>query len=126
MDINTVEKVVLNKIKEFIEDNDIDVNEVNSNTRLIGSTGIFDSMDLVRFVIELEEEIEDHFSLEVSLTNEKAMSRSTSPFINSLTLAKFIKNLTIMSKTILITGNRRNRFTSHEILPRKGFQCNWV
>lgn len=93
MDINTVEKVVLNKIKEFIEDNDIDVNEVNSNTRLIGSTGIFDSMDLVRFVIELEEEIEDHFSLEVSLTNEKAMSRSTSPFINSLTLAKFIKEL---------------------------------
>ena len=93
MDINTIEKVVLDKIKEFVEDNDIDVDEVNSNTRLIGSTGIFDSMDLVSFVVELEEEIEDHFSLEVSLTNEKAMSRTTSPVINSLTLAKFIKEL---------------------------------
>ena len=93
MDINTIEKVVLDKIKEFVEDNDIDVDEVNSNTRLIGSTGIFDSMDLVSFIVELEEVIEYHFSLEVSLTNEKAMSRTTSPFINSLTLAKFIKEL---------------------------------
>ena len=82
MELEVIEKFVQDKIKSFIDENDIEINELKNNTRLIGGTGLFDSLDLVRFIVELEEALDDDFSLEVSLTSEKAMSRSTSPFVN--------------------------------------------
>lgn len=93
MKLIVIEKFVRDKMKSFADENDIEINELKNNTRLMGGTGLFDSMDLVRFIVELEEALEDDFSLEVSLTSEKAMSRSTSPFINISTLSKYIKEL---------------------------------
>lgn len=93
MELIEIEKFVQNKMKSFTNENDIKINELKNNTRLMGGTGLLDSMDLVRFIVELEEALEDEFSLEVSLTSEKAMSRSTSPFINISTLSKYIKEL---------------------------------
>ncbi len=92
MDISKlkIEEFIVNKIKEFAEENDIEWEEISVETRLIGSNGLFDSMDLVRFIVELEEGIEDEFNHEISLMDEKAMSRSTSPFINTITLSKYI------------------------------------
>lgn len=93
MEIDSIEKLVLEKIKLFVLENEIEISEVNKDTRLIGLNGIFDSMDLVRFIVELEEVLEDELSLDVSLTSEKAMSRSTSPFLNTITLSRYIKEL---------------------------------
>lgn len=93
MEIDSIEKLVLEKIKLFVLENEIEIIEVNKDTRLIGLNGIFDSMDLVRFIVELEEVLEDELSLDVSLTSEKAMSRSTSPFLNTITLSRYIKEL---------------------------------
>ena len=50
-------------------------------------------MDLVSFIVELEEEIEDKLQVEIILADERAMSRTTSPFINSVTLSKYILEL---------------------------------
>ena len=88
-----VEKFVLEKLKSFTEENDIKTDKLKRNTRLMGASGLFDSMDLVRFIVELEEDLEDKFSIEINLMNEKAMSRSTSPFVNLETLSKYIKEL---------------------------------
>lgn len=93
MDDANIENFVLEKINSFIEENDIEINNLKKNTRLMGTTGLFDSMDLVRFIVELEEDLEETLSIEISLMNEKAMARSTSPFINLETLSKYIKEL---------------------------------
>lgn len=90
MDITKIESLVKDKIKEFCAENNIELDSLNSDTRLIGSSGIFDSMDLVNFIVELEESIEDEMDIEVSLADEKAMSRRTSPFVNVTSLSKFI------------------------------------
>ena len=88
-----IENFVLEKINSFIEENDIEIGNLKKNTRLMGATGLFDSMDLVRFIVELEEDLEETFSIEISLMNEKAMARTTSPFINLESLSKYIKEL---------------------------------
>ncbi|NQV77901.1 MAG: hypothetical protein HQ490_06040, partial [Lutibacter sp.] len=64
--------------------------ELNNETRLIGSAGIFDSMDLVSFIVELEEVINDAFSTDIELANDSVMSSRTSPFINISTLSDYI------------------------------------
>ena len=78
------------EIVRFADENDIEIGEVTESTRLMGSKGIFDSMDLVTFVVEIEELLAENFEIEVELTSDKAMSRRTSPFINPNTLATFI------------------------------------
>jgi acyl carrier protein len=63
---------------------------VDENTRLLGSSSSFDSSDLIQIIVEIEDKINIEFNTEITLTDEKAMSRSTSPFINVGTLTKFI------------------------------------
>jgi hypothetical protein len=63
---------------------------INEKTRLIGANSIFDSSDLIQIIVEIEDKINSEFSSEVTLTDEKAMSRSTSPFLNIETLTTFI------------------------------------
>ncbi len=86
-----VEKLLMLILKEFVEENDFEfAGELNSKTRLIGSTGLFDSMDLVSFIVEVEEGLSDKFSLDIELANDSAMSRRTSPFLNISTLSDYI------------------------------------
>ena len=86
-----LEKIIFKVLLEFIKDNDIDFEgELNNETRLIGSAGIFDSMDLVSFIVELEEGINDAFLTEIELANDSVMSSRTSPFINISTLSDYV------------------------------------
>ena len=90
MDQKKIESFIIDKITEYSSDNDIEISSVSSDTRLIGSSGVFDSMDLVNFIVELEENIEESFDIEISLADEKAMSRRTSPFVNVKSLSTYI------------------------------------
>ena len=63
---------------------------LDENVRLIGTSSIFDSMELVQFIVEVENLLDDEFELEVELTSEKAMSRKNSPFISVNTLVEYI------------------------------------
>ena len=56
MNKSEVENLLMLILKEFAEENDFEfADELNSKTRLIGSAGLFDSMDLVSFIVEVEE-----------------------------------------------------------------------
>lgn len=81
---------VLSQIKIYCDENTIEAKELTQSTRLFGSGGLFDSMDLVSFIVELEQALEDEIGVRISLTDEKAMSRRTSPFINPDSLSDFI------------------------------------
>jgi len=95
MDINKLQKSLIKLLVNFLEENEIDLNEeyvVDENTRLIGTNSIFDSMELVQFIVEVESLLNESFKIEIELTSEKAMSRRTSPFISLTTLIQYIKD----------------------------------
>ena len=97
--MNTIEpeerltQLVIEHLKDFVEETSIEFHTIDENTRLIGSKSIFDSLDLVTFIVSLEELLQDNYGIDVILTDEKAISRQTSPFINPATLARFISEI---------------------------------
>ena len=90
-----VENLIMSILKEFIEENNIElIGKLNTETRLIGSSCFLDSMDLVSYIVELEEGISDKFSLDIELANDSAMSSRSSPFVNVSTLSDYILKIT--------------------------------
>ena len=88
---NSLEKIILKEVEKFVEENDIELNnELTNVTRLIGPESILDSIELVSFIVQLEEELELIYGSVVELANERAMSQRTSPFINVENLSKYI------------------------------------
>ncbi|MCR9298794.1 hypothetical protein NB466_07810 [Vibrio fluvialis] len=85
---------ILSVLVEMGEDDDNkELIEANSKTKLFGSQGVLDSVGIVFLITELEERISDDFDIDVTLADEKAMSQVTSPFRNVETLAKYIESL---------------------------------
>jgi acyl carrier protein len=83
-------ELVKNVIISYSNEIDKKINDVNYGTRLIGSTSQLDSSDLVQIIVEVEDLINLKFGTDLTLTDEKAMSRTTSPFINIETFVSFI------------------------------------
>jgi acyl carrier protein len=85
-----LEELIKKQVVVFCEENDYEVITPDNKTQLIGSNAAFDSMGLVSFLVELEEEIEDQYDIEIEIADEKAMSRFRSPFMNIDTLSEFL------------------------------------
>lgn len=93
MEKNEIQAVVIEAIKEYLDNTGVEDQEITASQRLIGKGGIFDSIGLVHFLVDLEEILEDKYDRGFSLSDERAMSRSTSPFLNPEELTKFILEL---------------------------------
>jgi hypothetical protein len=87
---NNCFQIVINVITDYAKDVNITIEKLDENTRLIGSSSKFDSSDLVQIIVETEDKINQEFNTDITLTDEKAMSRTTSPFINIGTLVNFL------------------------------------
>ena len=84
-------KLVLMSLKDFANQNGYDLmQEIDLNTRLIGNNALFDSIDLVSYIVELEEALDLKYNIKIDIANDRAMSQRTSPFINALELSKYI------------------------------------
>ena len=82
---------LLNLLNDFIQENQVEINcEIDNKTRLIGGSSIFDSMELVQFIVEVEQFLDDDYGIEIQLASEKAMSRRNSPFISLKSMYDFI------------------------------------
>ena len=83
---------LLKLLISFVEENQIDiaVAELNYETKLIGSSSIFDSIELVSFIVETEQFLEENFDISVQLASESAMSRRRSPFMSLQSLVDYI------------------------------------
>lgn len=91
--INIQEELVA-LLKQFLIDNGIEpLLNLNEETRLIGSNSIFDSMELVQFIVEVETFLHEKLNIEIQLASEKAMSRRNSPFISIKSLSSYINEL---------------------------------
>ena len=83
-----IEETLSSFIKEELIENSIEIDE---NTRLFGSDALFSSIQLVSFITELEENLEDELDVYLTLADEKAMSRRTSPFSNVKYLILYVE-----------------------------------
>src|SRR5688572_30469866 len=59
-------------------------------TVLFGKNGRLDSLGLVSFIVEVEQELADEFGIAVTLADERAMSQKNSPFLTLQTLEEYI------------------------------------
>lgn len=86
-----LENRLLELLKHFVKENEIEIMKaVDHETRLIGASSIFDSIDLVSFIAEVEEFVFNEYNKEILLTSESAMSRRNSPFVSINAISKFI------------------------------------
>lgn len=67
--------------------------EFDADSTLFGPDGFFDSLGLVNLVVVVEEAVQERFGQAVTLADERAMSRSTSPFRNVNSLASYTAEL---------------------------------
>ena len=65
---------------------------VSAETELYSSDGHLDSMGLVAFLIDIEESLMDN-EMNITLSDERAMSQSQSPFRNVESLTSYISSL---------------------------------
>ena len=62
-------------------------------TILFGRGGRLDSLGLVSFIIEVEQELADKLGLSITLADDRAMSQKNSPFLTIRTLTDYVKVL---------------------------------
>ena len=67
--------------------------ERSENAKLFGNGAPLDSLGLVNLIVTVEEQLADDHDLFLTLANEKAMSRRTSPFQSVESLIEFIEEL---------------------------------
>jgi len=88
----SVKIIVEETLNSFVKEEKIEYSdEINENTRLFGSSGLLTSIELVSFITELEENLEDDLGVELTIADEKAMSRRTSPFSSVKHLTFYIE-----------------------------------
>ena len=86
-----VEQIVFSIISSNTEDLNIGI--INSETLLLSEGSDIDSMTIVSIVVDLESKLSDVFQKEISLSDEKAMTREKSPFKNIKNLIEYILEL---------------------------------
>lgn len=86
-----VEKLILNALENLNEELPADrkVN-IRPDTVLFGLNAELDSLSLVSLVVEVESAINSRLGLDISLADERAMSRPVLPFSNVQTLKDYI------------------------------------
>ena len=90
--IKSVKSIIKETLSGFIKEELIENSiEISENTRLFGSDALFSSIQLVSFITELEENLEDELDVYLTLADEKAMSRRTSPFSNVKYLISYVE-----------------------------------
>jgi D-alanine--poly(phosphoribitol) ligase subunit 2 len=67
--------------------------ERSETAKLFGNEAPLDSLGLVNLIVAVEEQLSDDLELDLTLANEKAMSRRTSPFQSVDSLIDFIEEM---------------------------------
>lgn len=92
--LEQVEKLILDALQSI---NDIMPSDqqiaVSSEMVLFGENPQIDSLSLVSLVVDLESELSDEFDMDISLTDDRAMTREISPFLTVKTLRDYIMEL---------------------------------
>ncbi|GKT07861.1 hypothetical protein [Desulforhabdus sp. TSK] len=90
MEIELIERIVLESIEisNYTLDDDKKI-IISHDAKLFGKDGQLDSMNLVALLIQVEETLQDQ-GVEISLTDEHAVSVARSPFKDVPSLVNYI------------------------------------
>ena len=78
---------------EVIKCNSEDMKIIDENTLLLSEGSSIDSMTIVSIVVDLEQELSDFFKKDISLSDDRAMSREVSPYENVKNMIEYISEL---------------------------------
>ena len=67
--------------------------EKSLDYQLYGDGGNLDSMDLVGFIVDIEQNVGSKFGKSISLANEKSLSQTNSPFRTIESLIAYVTSL---------------------------------
>lgn len=91
MEKEKIKEIVLTQVREIVltfeEGN---MFEVNENTILFGSGSSIDSLSLVSVIVDLEAFFSNEHGFDISLTDDRAMTREISPFDSITSLVDYI------------------------------------
>lgn len=73
--------------------------EKSPQTTLFGKGGQLDSLGLVSFIVEVEQQVEEELGVSITLADERAMSRQRSPFLTIQSLADYVSFLVEENET---------------------------
>ena len=94
MDKNTIETVILSAVCELAADlGKPELEAASPDTVLFGSGGALDSLALVHLIADLEGRLAEEFNQDIIIADERAMSRSRSPFRTVATLRDYLGEL---------------------------------
>ena len=66
---------------------------ISAETSLFGADAVLDSLSLVSVIVDVESALSDASGREISLTDDRAMSQTVSPFSDVSTLTNYISLL---------------------------------
>jgi len=88
-----LEDIVYPALEEILSAKEAAI-EMSGTTVLFGEGAVLNSLELVSFIVLVEERVNDELEFGgITLTSEKAMSRSSTPFRTVGTLVEYIDEL---------------------------------
>jgi acyl carrier protein len=94
MNIELIQQVVIDNLNALIETLPDDQKfVVDLNTILFGQGSQIDSLSLVSVIVDLETTLSVDYDLDISLTDDRAMNRTISPFDSVRNMVDYIDEL---------------------------------
>lgn len=94
MDKGTIKKIVLQAIDISNQSRSPETQIATSESSILfGKDGSLDSMALVALLMDIEDALQEQ-NIDVSLSDEKAMSSTRSPFKDISSITQYVHNLT--------------------------------
>lgn len=94
MDSEKIYELVINQLRELNETlPEHQKFTADKDTVLFGNNSNIDSLSLVSVIVDLETIISEEYGRDVSLTDDRAMTREISPFTNVQNLAEYIEEI---------------------------------
>jgi acyl carrier protein len=95
-----IANLVIGILKEVYAERGKSVNgPLTKEVRLVGKESQLDSLGLVQLILELEQRIEEQYSVIVTLADERAMSSRNSPFRTVGSLTDYVCELLAQEQT---------------------------
>lgn len=94
MERSAILEIVLKQVNSLVDTFPQDQKfEINESVVLFGRNSNIDSLSLVSLIVDLESYFLDEHNLEISLTDDRAMTREISPFNTATSLTDYLDEL---------------------------------
>jgi len=91
LDKNAVQDIILQGLKNINDERGPDEQiQIDLDTRLFGTDAVLDSLSLVSVIVDVESAVSEASGRDISLTDDRAMSQTVSPFSDVSTLTDYI------------------------------------